>query len=135
MPYQELSDGLYLVKQQSPTKSVDHYGIADIGNRSGLQHVYGFLSRPVVIHQTPPALRADWLENTGQWTVLGRITDELMAQQRLREASANPAYDLFGNNCEHFARFIATGKRESTQLQGIAVFTCLAIVAIVVLNA
>jgi hypothetical protein len=135
MPCQGYPDGLYLVKQKSPNKGVDHYGIVDIGNRSHIQNSFGFFSRPTVIHQAPPKLRADWFETTGMWTVLGKITDETMARQRLKEAAANPAYDLFGNNCEHFARFIATGKRESTQLQGVVALACLAVVAVVALNA
>ena len=40
---------------------------------------------------------------------------------RLREAWQNPCYDLLGNNCEHFARYIAYGKRESIQLQWVVI--------------
>lgn len=112
MPYQGYSDGLYLVKQKSPNKGVDHYGILDIGNRVRHPNVYG--DHPVVIQQVPPTLRVDWFQNTGAWEVLGRITYEAMAIQRMNTAFATPNYDLFGNNCEHFARFVATGKREST---------------------
>lgn len=112
MPCRELPDGLYLVKQRSPSKGVDHYGIVDIGNRLG----YGCL--PAVIHQTPPGIRVDWLEGTGVWNVLGRIADEAGAIERIRWALRDPRYDVFGHNCEHFARFVATARRESTQLQG-----------------
>lgn len=113
MPHQTLADGLYLLKQGSPEKGVDHYGILDIGNRLGRRHA----SEPVVIHQTPPAIRFDWLRDTGHWAVLGKVTDEAAALERIRIALMNPRYDLFGHNCEHFARFVATGRRESTQLQ------------------
>lgn len=124
MPYQGYPDGLYLVKQKSPEKGVDHYGILDIGNRVQHPGVDGI--NPVVIHQAPPSLRVDWFQNTGLWEVLGRVTDEPMARQRLHNAAAMPNYDLFGNNCEHFARFVATGKRESTQLQAAGVVAGLA---------
>jgi len=93
---------------------VDHYGILDVGNRLNLPNV-GW--QPVVIHQTPPEIRLDRLEDTGNWKVLGKITDEPDAIARINKAVKNNAYDLFGNNCEHFARYIATGRRESTQLQ------------------
>lgn len=119
MPYQGYPDGLYLVKQKSETKGVEHYGILDIGNRRQDPNFWD--GRPVVIHQVFPTLRADLFERTGQWAVLGRITDETMAFERMREAAKNPKYDLFGNNCEHFARFVATGRRESLQLQGAAI--------------
>lgn len=115
MSYQGHEDGLYLVKQPSQKLGVDHYGIVDIGNRMRLSGCDR--SHPVVVHQTPPRIRFDWLQNTEKWRVLGKITDEKSALIRIREAHRNPAYDLFGHNCEHFARYIATGKKESFQLQ------------------
>ena len=113
MPYEGLEDGLYLLKQRSQAKGLDHYGILDIGNR--LRNAYA--PYPIVVHQTPPAIRADWLQNTGSWVAVAKITDEAGAIRRIRTALSNPHYDLFGHNCEHFARFVATGRRESTQLQ------------------
>ena len=115
MPHQNLDDGFYLLRQKSEAKGVDHYGILDVGNR--MRHPQVNSPQPVVIHQRPPRIRMDWLQNTGQWTVLGRITDEADAIQRLHSAAENPSYNLFGHNCEHFARYVATGKRESTQVQ------------------
>lgn len=123
MPYEQFTDGLYLLKQHSPQKSVDHYGIVDVGNRLGLQNVDG--SHPVVIHQTPPAISLHWLQETGNWDVLGKITDEPEAILRMKKALENPKYDLFGHNCEHFARYVATGRRESTQLQAVGVVASL----------
>lgn len=115
MPFQNFSDGFYLLRQKSVSKGVDHYGIMDVGNRLQLPEVpYG--SQPVIIHQTPPSIRLDWLESTGTWEVLGRINDEQLALGRIREAVKNPKYALFSNNCEQFARFIATGRRESQQV-------------------
>ena len=129
MPYQGLTDGLYLVMQRSPGKAVDHYGILDIGNRLAVGGADGI--NPVVVHQTPPGIKADWLQHTGEWRVLGRITDEPFAIARYRAALANPKYDLFGHNCEHFARFVATGVRESKQLQAAAVVAGLAALVMV----
>lgn len=116
MPYQHLNDGLYLVRQKSAAKGVDHYGILDVGNRIGHPEII-FPVQPVVIHQRPPRIQIDWLQNTGEWAVLGQITDEADAIARMRKAAENPNYDLFGHNCEHFARYVATGRRESTQVQ------------------
>ncbi len=114
MPYQGHADGLYLVKQRSAGKSgVEHYGILNIGNRLGDQPA----AKPVVYHNTPPGLRADWLHDTGTWTIVGRITDEALGVARLRAAWANPSYDMLGNNCEHFALYVATGERKSPQVR------------------
>ncbi len=116
MPRNRLSDGLYLIKQKCTVKGVliDHYGILDIGNRLELSVDHNL---PVVIHQTPPRIRTDWLADTGKWEFITKITDEPYAMVRIKKALENDAYDLFGNNCEHFARFVATGLRESKQLQ------------------
>ncbi len=132
MPYNGLSNGLYLISQKCQVKGilVDHYGILDIGDRLNLRP-NGY--QPVVIHQTPPRIRTDWLENTGKWVVEGKISDEQYAIARINKALENNSYDLFGNNCEHFARFVATGKRESTQLQTVAlVIAVIALVFIIV---
>ena len=133
MPYQGYSDGLYLVAQKSEAKGVDHYGIMDIGNR--IRHPGADGINPVIIHQTPPTIRIDWFQNTGVWRVLGAVADESFALQRLNAAFANPNYDLFGNNCEHFARFVALGTRESTQVKAAVVVAGLAALTIVVVQA
>ena len=124
MPYQKYQDGLYLLKQKSQDKGVDHYGIMDIGNRLYLPQANGL--HPVVVHQTPPSVTLNWLQETGSWEVLGKITDEANAINRMKASLENPAYDLFGHNCEHFARYVATGKRESTQLQAVGIVAGLA---------
>lgn len=133
MPHGWLNDGLHLLVQTSVEKGVDHYGILDVGNRIRHPQV-GPFDQPIVIHQTPPAIRIDWLQNTGQWTHLGVITDEAMAIARIHEAGKNPEYDLFGNNCEHFARFVATGRRESRQVQTAAIVTGLVALAFLTLR-
>ena len=132
MPYQNLTDGLYLLKQKSVDKGVDHYGILDIGNRLQISQADG--THPVVIHQTPPSIRLDWLQNTGTWQVLGSITDEAMAMNRIKLAAQDSQYDLFGNNCEHFARFVATGVRESTQIKAAVAVAGLAVLAVIALR-
>ena len=135
MPYEGLEDGLYLVQQRSTAKGVDHYGILDVGNRLRNPNVAGRQQQPVVIHQTPPSLTMDWLQDTGAWKVLGRITDERDAIDRMNKASETPNYNLFGNNCEHFARYVATGLRESKQVQSGVFVAGLALLVYVVSKA
>lgn len=134
MPYEGLEDGLYLVQQRSTAKGVDHYGILDVGNRLRNPNVDG-RQQPVVIHQTPPALRINWLQDTGRWKLLGRITDQPHAIDRMNKAFQTPNYHLFGNNCEHFARYVATGVRESKQVQSGVFVAGLALLVYVVAKA
>ena len=124
MPYQQYQDGLYLLKQKSQAKGVEHYGIMDVGNKLNIQQANGL--HPVIVHQTPPSIALSWLQETGSWEVLGKITDETSAINRMKIALVTPTYDLFGHNCEHFARYVATGKKESTQLQAVGVIAGLA---------
>jgi hypothetical protein len=114
VPYQSLADGLYFVMQQSPAKGVDHYGILDIGNRRGAPSDG---PDPVVIHQLPPRITANWLHETGTWCVLYKIPDEAAALERLRLALYDPTYAVLRHNCEHFARFVGFGVWESKQVQ------------------
>jgi hypothetical protein len=127
-----MNKGLYLVKCAVEVKGkllVDHYGIVDVGNILG-QLPPGD-GRSIVVHQTSPEIKKDWFE-PGDWLNLGTITDIEFAKQRFNEAIKNPKYDLFGNNCEHFARFISTGKRESLQIQN---YTALGFVGVLVVAA
>ena len=119
MPYQRIRAGLYLLKQSSGSKKVDHSAIMDVGNRSGRFPDSYF--RPVVIHQSPPSIRVVWLDEFGDYDEIYRIEDEVGAAKRLNQALENPRYDLLGNNCEHFALYVATGRRQSPQLQGFAI--------------
>jgi len=121
VPYFDLADGLYLMLQRSEKGGVDHYGILDVGNKMALPDVDG--SHPVVVHQTPPRIKIDWLQDTGGWWILGQTTGEQDALARIELAFFNPEYDLFGHNCEHFARYIATGVNESKQLQAVSFVT------------
>ncbi len=119
MPYQGLPDGLYLAKQKSRIKPdlIEHYGVIDIGNL--LNHPQGNKKMPIVIHQAIPFIRIDWLIYTGRWKIIGRTKDNKIvnAKKRIQKAIKNPRYNLFGNNCEQFARYVTTGIKESKQLQ------------------
>lgn len=119
MPYKGLPNGLYLAKQKSRIKPdlIEHYGIIDIVNI--LNHPQGNSKMPIVIHQAFPCVRIDWLINTGRWKIVGKVNanDVVNAKKRIQKAIKNPRYNLFGNNCEHFARYVTTGIKESKQLQ------------------
>lgn len=115
MDSQHLPPGLYWIVQASPKKGVEHHAILDVGNRMRCADAGRW--QDMIIHQTPPSIRREPSAGTGQWTVLQKIADEPNASRRLVAACANPGYSTIGNNCEHFARYIATGVRESHQIQ------------------
>ena len=129
MPYQNLPDGLFLLKRPSPDKRVEHYGVLDVGNCLGIPEADG--SHPVVVHQTPPSVRFDWLQDTSAWQILGHVIDEEAAITRLAAALSTPGYNLFGHNCEHFARYVTMGTWESTQLQAAGLMFGLAALTVV----
>jgi hypothetical protein len=111
-----IAPGLYWIKQHCPQKGIDHHAILDVGNRTGSAREIDRRD-PTLIHQTPPWITREPARGTGQWNVVQKVADEADAIVRLRVACTNPLYRLFDNNCEHFARYIATGVRESHQLQ------------------
>lgn len=131
MPYRGYPDGLYFAVQRPSRKRVRHYGIVDIGNRCRVQEVDG--GEPMVLHQSPPAIRIDRLRDTDGWFLLCKIEDESAVISRVNVALHDPTYKLFWHNCEHFARFVAFGVRESKQLQAagwVAALTALAVASL-----
>ena len=117
-----LRSGLYLVTRLK-LPGVVHYGVLDVGNRL---RAIGIASGAMVWHQHPTGLRVDPFQQH-EWLVGARIVDEDGARNRLQAAKRSPLYDLFGNNCEHFARLIATGSRKSVQV-GLAIGVATAVV-------
>jgi hypothetical protein len=114
---QQLAPGLYWIAQQSQKKGVEHHAILDVGNCLRYHDVYP--TSPIIVHQTPPSIRRDPFMGTGNWKIVTRIADEPNAIARLISGCSNPIYNTAGNNCEHFARYVATGKRESHQVQAV----------------
>jgi hypothetical protein len=123
-----LEPGLYVVKCQgmpvllakidSPDFPVDHYAIMDVGNQLGLEDVDSF--RPVVVHQTPPRITVESVDERTQWIVVQTITDVAAAKARLIAAQQDSTYRVVDNNCEQFVWFIATGEKKSPQISGYA---------------
>ena len=132
MLYQVYADGLYLATQPPANKRVEHFLIADIGNRLGTVGVDG--SRPVVVHQCPPMIRTDWLQDVGGCFLRYKIEDEAAAIERLQFALHDPQYAVLWHNCEHFARWVAFGTWESKQLQAVGWIVGLTAVTIAALN-
>jgi hypothetical protein len=119
------SPGMYLVKSPKRNGLGEHWGVIDIGNRIPLQH--SFVSSPRVIHQTREGILVEPLLEIREWHFVGTIDDEAGAIQRIQEAVKTLKYDIFGNNCEHFSRFFANGKKESKQINFIVVALGLAV--------
>ena len=133
MPYGDIDDGLYLMVSKSMDGKIIHYGILDVGNV--LQYPNSNGSHPIVYHQTPPRIQIQWLQDTGDgWVIIGQVTDIQYAKHRLLLALQNPEYEVFGNNCEHFARFVAGGKKYSIQIQNGGGLVALGIFAWAALN-
>lgn len=124
MSYQGFENGLYLASRQVNKAGglLKHAGVIDIGNV--LQHPDFDERFPVLYHQTVSGLIAERL--IGSWGDLQAIVDIEGAYERLLYAAENPEYNLFENNCEHFANFMATGQKFSGQLRGVSVLALLA---------
>lgn len=129
MSYNNIADGIYIIKKNSEKLGslIDHYGIVDIGNL--FNHPQSDGSHPIVYEQVFPKIELNWLRNTGTWKIVSRIKNEYITQakQRLNKAFLNPEYDLFENNCEHFARYVVEGEKYSTQLQSAVLVAGLAV--------
>jgi hypothetical protein len=110
MSYRHFPRGLYFARQWSQGKGVWHYAIVAIHQGS----------EPVVIHLCREGLRVDWLRDTGTWHT-ERITDEAGAVARLQRIPMDQRYDWLVNNCEQFARHVAEGRHESTQVRSAVV--------------
>lgn len=114
---EQLPPGLYWIVRQSQKKGVEHHAVLDVGNCIGYPDVYP--TSPIIVHQTPPQIRRDPYYGTGDWKIVMAIEDHANAIHRLRVACANPFYNTAANNCEHFARYVATGVRESHQVRAV----------------
>ena len=125
------SSGIYLVKTASETAPnlIDHFGVMIVGKYLKL---LGYSDEiPLIFHLINTGPQVDWLEVFGKPEVLGKVslTQELPAIKRLRFAFNNLNRWYFSNNCEHFARYITEGYKQSIQLQNAAVLGSLVVVA------
>lgn len=114
----QLPKGVYLAIRPAEKMGglIDHYGVVEIGNVLGL--VEYDVRYPIVYEKNVgEGLVANYADS--RWKIVSKVDDQFLNQvrTRLNLSSQNPRYDLFGNNCEHFARFVVEGKSYSGQLQ------------------
>lgn len=111
--------GIYLINTASETAPniIDHFGVMIVGKHLRLLDLSD--ERPLVFHLINTGLQVDWLEVFGKPKDLGKVssTQELAAINRLRFASNNLNRWYISNNCEHFARYVTEGYKQSIQLQ------------------
>jgi hypothetical protein len=122
----DLSTGLHLIRQKTGKFGVDHYAILDSGD---ILHIEGRqFGHPIIIHQSPPQIQMDYFNSSGNWEVIGTVRNEFLDEAivRINHALLFSDYNLFSNNCEQFARYIAEGKRYSTQLRAGVALTAFA---------
>jgi len=110
MNVEDLPVGLCLATTDIPNKLGEHYGILDIGNVLG-----GAPSGAPILYQlTPSGVVGAPIDQ--ELTIVDWIGDIDAARARFTQALQRPQYDLVTNNCEHFARYVAYGRRESSQV-------------------
>lgn len=112
----DLAAGFYLLKQEIPNKGFDHYAVGVIGV---WLPEFAVLSQAVAIDLSPIGIRRQWWLASGPWTVLNYTADVAAASARMSSACRDPRYRAVDNNCEQFARWVVTGRRESRQVQGV----------------
>lgn len=133
MSFIEVADGLYLGTRPAQGSgknfpNVTHYGVIDIGNLFRNTSVKE--NFPVVYHKSPQSgLIVEYINRDETWTFKHPITDLEGARERLNEAAKNPAYRLFGDNCEHFANYVAWNRKVSVQSNALQLFIGVAILA------
>lgn len=109
-------EGIYLVKRKSViTPVMEHYGIAILGKY--LNYFDSSWKEPKVIHKTNLGVHADSFHSF-DWEKVEKISNSTIYEVIMRtNLSQYDVYNLLVNNCEHFARFVTTGKKESSQVQ------------------
>jgi hypothetical protein len=113
------NQGVYLAKQRSSYFVIEHYGVIVVGN--SLLTQIGFpKNNALVFHLLDKGIQVDYLETSGNWEILGQVNETQISNSiwRLKFAFNNPNYNLLSNNCEQFARYVAEGVKQSTQVQG-----------------
>lgn len=125
----EYSDGIYLVRTTSQLlpNVLHHFGVMIVGKL--LRELDYSDDNPLVFHLTDGGFQVDWVEAFGKPEMLGKVDllSESQAIGRLGFASRNLNTWYVGNDCEHVARFVAEGYKQSTQLQNFGVLGGLAL--------
>jgi len=79
-----------------------------------------FRPRPVVYEQTERGFRRVPLREAGPLTITAKAPDTDVAGERLRRVAENPPpYNAATDNCQHVAREVVLGRRESPDVRGV----------------
>jgi hypothetical protein len=93
-----------------------------------------FRKSPVVYEQTAQGFRLVPLREAGALTITAKAPDTDVAAGRLRRVAQNPpAYNAVTDNCQHVAREVVLGRRQSPDVRGVVALT-LGAAAIAALN-
>lgn len=105
-------NGVYLLKRWSAEKGVDHYAVGLAGSAARWMRCW----TPVVVQLVPGRIDVAPWSKADSWEALALAQDEIAALRRL-ERARGMHYAPVDSNCEHFAREVVTGVRESRQVQ------------------
>ncbi|HEV7646456.1 MAG TPA: hypothetical protein VGO50_21155 [Pyrinomonadaceae bacterium] len=118
-----LPKGIYLFNKSTVYPFTQHYVVVIKGHEF-LKHFDIYDDQPRVIHKTNIGIHIDQPKTygawEGTWNLIGRVipSESANAIWRMQISLMYPTnYDLFLNNCEHFARFVTEGYKQSTQVQ------------------
>src|SRR6266571_2154907 len=105
--------GIYLVRRPVQGKGIfQHEAILD---------ARWFRPRPVLYEQTPQGFQRMALRDAAPFTIVAKAADTDIAANRLRQVAERlPAYHVLTDNCQHVAREVVLGKRESPDVRGVA---------------
>lgn len=123
--FPELLEGIYLVKRKGEKSSgYDHYGFVVSGKF--LKSFNLPEGKTKVIHKTDIGVVENDYDSLS-WQVIYKMPENetLLAILRTKQ-SLNDKYNLLFDNCEHFARYVTTGKKESSQVQNLVAFVLVA---------
>jgi len=119
--------GYYQLARPKAAGFVRHYGVAE-GNYLGQCRVFELSPRGCV--WTGPQQFADGENVTAlSWKPLTEGSEILRRVSEVQRKYSK--FSLLGNNCEHAARFIWTGDRESKQVKGFG-WAAAALVALII---
>ncbi len=107
-----------LLRRWDGAKLVDHYAV---GFPRGSAWRLG-QATAVVVQLLPSEIAVEPWSNGAGWHVLERTTDLEAAVNRLERVTGR-GFRLLAWNCEHFARFVVSGRPMSTQVQLVGLAT------------
>jgi hypothetical protein len=117
----QFTEGIFLVRRKgAKSNAYDHYGVAVSGKY--LKN-FSLLGQKVkVIHRIhefdTKVIEEDY--NPFTWQTVHKMPESEIPLAILRTyLTQYDKYNLLFDNCEHFARFITTGKKESSQVQNV----------------